>query len=394
MMQLIQSFKKEGSKVTFASAAADSDFMVNLADFGVDKENIKLNCSSFDDFLKKLNPDLVVFDRFMTEEQYGWRVSEACPNTLKLLDTEDLHTLRYARQKAFRQNRTFKIDDLLEEEIAKREIASIFRCDLSLVISQTEMEILNEVFHVDLSLLYYLPFLLPSIKDQDISKCKSFEERQHFVSIGNFLHEPNWNAVLYLKEEIWPLIKSKLPKAELHVYGAYPSQKVWELNNAKQGFLIKGRAEDVNEVMSATRVCLAPLRFGAGLKGKLVDAMRNGTPSVTTSIGAESMALGLEWAGFIADDAITFAEKATTLYQDLHIWNSAVRQGVLIINQNFNESAANYFLVHLSKLKSDLVRHRNHNFIGQMLNHHSMASTKFMSKWIEAKNSNGSRNLL
>ncbi len=386
MIQLIQAFLKTGYEVTFASAAADSDFMVDLDTLGVYKQSIKLNCSSFDVFVGDLQPDLVMFDRFMTEEQFGWRVSDACPSALKLLDTEDLHCLRYARQKAFKHKKEFVLEDLQGEDIAIREIASIYRCDISMIISQFEMDILQRLFKVDIELLYYIPFLLPNINVDEVLRYKTFEERQHFISIGNFLHEPNWNAVLYLKEEIWPRIRKQLPQAELHVFGAYPSQKVWELNNPKQGFLIKGRTEDVKAVMLNARVCLAPLRFGAGLKGKLIDSMLYGTPNVTTSIGAESMSLGRDWNGFIEDDTDLFVDKSVLLYNNREVWTKSVKDGVQIVNQNFSFSIAESFLNHVKRVKKNLEMHRMRNFMGKMLQHHQMASTRFMSKWIEEKN--------
>ena len=142
MVQLISIFKEQGFEVTFCSPAMDSDFMVDLESLGVAKKTIALNCSSFDVFVKELNPTIVLFDRFMIEEQFGWRVAENCPKALRLLDTEDLHCLRLARQKAFKEKRTFSTNYLLTEEVAKREIASILRCDISLMISEYEMELL------------------------------------------------------------------------------------------------------------------------------------------------------------------------------------------------------------------------------------------------------------
>ena len=211
--------------------------MVDLEEYEVDKKSIALNCSSFDAFIKDLNPNIVLFDRFMMEEQFGWRVAENCPNALRLLDTEDLHCLRLARQKAFKENRSFEINDLFVEDVAKREIASILRCDLSLMISEFEMELLESAFKIDKDLLYYLPFLLEPIETNAIKDLPSFEERKDFIFIGNFLHEPNWNAVQYLKETIWPLIKKQLPEAVLNIYGAYPSQKVLQLHKPAEGFI-------------------------------------------------------------------------------------------------------------------------------------------------------------
>ena len=197
MMQLISLFKADGFSITFASSAQNSDFIVDLYEYGVERKSIELNNSSFDVFIKDLNPTVVLFDRFMIEEQFGWRVAENCPDALRLLDTEDLHCLRLARQKAFKENRLFKTTDLFVEEVAKREVASILRCDLSLLISEFEMQLLESTFKIDNALLYYLPFLLEPINDAILQELPSFEVRKDFVFVGNFLHEPNWNAVQY-----------------------------------------------------------------------------------------------------------------------------------------------------------------------------------------------------
>ncbi|KIA85400.1 glycosyltransferase [Flavobacterium sp. AED] len=387
MMQLISLFKAQGFSITFASPAQNSEFMVDLEEHEVDKKSIELNNSSFDDFVKELNPTVVLFDRFMMEEQFGWRVAENCPNALRLLDTEDLHCLRLARQKAFKENRLFSVTDLFLEDVAKREIASILRCDLSLMISEFEMELLKSVFKIDKTLLYYLPFLLEPIEIAQLQELPLFENRKNFIFIGNFLHEPNWNAVQYLKETIWPLIRKELPQAVLHIYGAYPSQKVLQLHNNKEGFLIMGRANDAQEVVCNARVVLAPLRFGAGIKGKLLEAMLCGTPSVTTTIGGESMFGDLPWNGFIVDEPSIFADRAVQLYQDEIIWQQAQHSGIKIINKRYQKKIfEDDFSKVVELLQSDLQKHRLTNFMGAMLQHHTLNSTKYMSRWIEAKN--------
>ena len=387
MVQLISIFKNQGFEVTFASPALNSDYMVDLESLGVAKKSIALNCSSFDVFVVALNPTIVLFDRFMIEEQFGWRVAENCPDALRLLDTEDLHCLRLARQKAFKENRKFTTDDLLVEDVAKREIASILRCDVSLMIAEFEMELLQSVFKIDADLLYYLPLLLEPISESAIQNLPSFEDRINFVFIGNFLHEPNWNAVQYLKETIWSLIRKQIPDAVLQIYGAYPSQKVVQLHQPNQGFHIMGRADDAQEVVLKARVVLAPLRFGAGIKGKLVEAMQYGTPSVTTTIGAESMSGNLPWNGFIADDPQVFADKAVELYQDTKLWLKAQKNGFEIIEKRYLKSLfEDDFVDHILKVKKHLKSHRLQNFMGSLLQHHTLTSTKYMSRWIEEKN--------
>lgn len=387
MMQLISLFQQQGFQVTFASPAQDSDFMIDLKKYDVEKKSIALNCSTFDTFLKELNPSIVLFDRFMIEEQFGWRVAENCANALRILDTEDLHCLRVARQKAFKEKRDFQTTDLLVEDVAKREIASILRCDLSFIISECEMELLQTTFKIDSSLLHYLPFLLEADQIPDLDNLLSFEDRKDFVFFGNFLHEPNWNAVQYLKETIWPLIKKQLPEAVLNIYGSYPSQKVLQLNNVKEGFLVRGRAENASEVVEKARVVLAPLRFGAGIKGKLLEAMQCGTPSVTTSIGAESMHVDLSWNGFIEDNPDVFADKAVKLYQEEKLWLVGQKMGAEIISQRYLRSLfAADFTEQINFLLHNLQQHRLNNFMGELLQHHTLKSTKYMSKWIEAKN--------
>jgi glycosyltransferase involved in cell wall biosynthesis len=375
ILQLIEVFKNHNWKITFASSATKTDFCFDPKDLGIETHAIEINNSSFDTFIKQLNPDCVLFDRFITEEQFGWRVSEICPAAMRIIDTEDLHCLRAARQQAFKEGKEFE-ESYLINDTAKREIASVLRSDLSLIISNVEMELLQSFFKVDKCLLHYIPFLLDKMDDK--VKWKSFEERSHFISIGNFLHEPNCNAVSYLKQ---------LPSAEMHVYGAYPSQKVEQLHNAKEGFLIKGRAEDSNDVMSDTKLCLAPLRFGAGLKGKLIEAMQCGTPSITTDIGAEGMHADLPWNGAIENTPEAFAKVAIELYTNETLWKQSQQNGIQIINECFDKNLfEEQFVNRINDLQSNLKSHRQQNFTGAMLMHHTASSTKYMSKWIEEKN--------
>ena len=387
MMQLIEQFLKQNWKITFASPAQKSENATNLNSIGIDVVSIELNSSTFDDFIKELQPTIVMFDRFMMEEQFGWRVAENCPNALRILDTEDLHFLRKIRHQQIKREEEFTTTALLKSNEAKREIASILRCDLSLIISTYEMELLKSVFKIDENLLYYLPFLLDEIDEQQTKNWNSFEEREHFVFIGNFFHKPNVDAVLTLKNHIWKHIRKQLPKAEIHIYGAYANQQINQLHNKKEGFLIKGFANDAKEVVENARVVLAPLNFGAGIKGKLTEAMICGTPSVTTNIGAEGMHKSLPWNGFVTDDYNEFSEKAIQLYTDKTIWETSQNNGIEIINQIYDKEKIGLpFIKLIKEIQDNLEQHRTHNFLGNMLQHQSLQATKFMSKWIEEKN--------
>lgn len=390
MMQLISLFQNSGWKVTFASPSAKSEHSEDLEKLNIRCAAIEMNSSSFDVFVREENPDAVMFDRFMVEEQFGWRVAENCPQALRILDTEDLHCLRNARKKAVEEGRAFTEKDLFLDNMAKREIASIYRCDLSLIISVFEYDLLRYHFRIDQSLLSHLPFLLEPIKESHKDALPSFEDRSGFITIGNFLHEPNRDAVIQLKEHVWPLIVKKLPDAKLHVYGAYPSKQIFDLHNEKEGFLVHGRADDSLDVISRARVLLSPLRFGAGLKGKLIESMMCGTPSVTTTIGAEGINGYLPWPGAVSDNPEIFAASAVELYRDPFTWLRANEYGFKILDLRFmRERHEKRFIETIRVLMSGLGEHRKMNFMGAMLMHHTMAGTRYMSKWIEEKNKMG-----
>jgi len=386
MLQLINTFQSENWHISYASTATSSPNAIDLVNLGIDSYSIALNNDSFDTFLNELQPQIVIYDRFIVEEQFGWRVAEILPNTLRILDTEDLHCLRNTREIALKKNNTFNKNDILKTDISKREIASILRCDLSLIISLYEMKLLTDLFKINESILHHIPFLLDKIDNDQIKSLPTFEERNHFYFIGNFLHKPNYDAVLYLKKEIWPLIAKQLPQAELHIFGAYPSQKVLQLNKPKERFLIKGKLDKL-DVLKNYKVCLAPLRFGAGIKGKLVEAMQYGTPSVTTAIGAESMHNNLPWNGFIENSIEAYSLSATKLYSKKDIWEQARKNGFTILNKIYNKELYTSDLTSkINYLKSNLNRHRLANFMGEILHHHTLKSTKYLSKWIEEKN--------
>lgn len=382
MMQLIYFFKELEAEIVFASTANPSDFQEDLSLYGIETYNIQLNSVSFDDFLIAIKPSVVVFDRFMTEEQFGWRVIEHCPAALRILNSEDLHFLRHAREEALKLNGDLSVLNL-NSEMALREVASMYRVDFTFLVSEFEIELLREKFHFADHKMCYFPLFSNVVSE----RLPNFEQRRDFMFIGNFLHAPNWDALCYLKREIWPLIRKKCPQAQVNVYGAYASQKVMDFHNPMDGFLICGRVEDAQAVTLKARVSLAPLRFGAGIKGKLLEAMACGTPTVTTSIGAESMQHNDLWNGAIVDSAEEFAEAATQLYTNPEKWELAQQNGVQILAKRYNyaifvESLKREFRTRLKSCEAT----RSADFLSLLVQHHSLASTKYLSKWIEEKN--------
>jgi len=148
IMSIMRLFLAQNWKVEFATPCAISEHMIDLETEGISSKSIELNSDSFDEYVSSYNPNIVMFDRFMMEEQFGWRVEKNCPNALKILDTEDLQSLRNARHKALKEDRKMNKSDLFSD-LAKREIAAILRCDISLIISSYEMQLLIDTFKID-----------------------------------------------------------------------------------------------------------------------------------------------------------------------------------------------------------------------------------------------------
>lgn len=385
MIQLLRSFIKYGYEISFVSTASKTDFSEDLKTLNIKTQYIELNSSSFDEYLVQEAPDIVLFDRFLTEEQFGWRVAEHCPKAVRVLDTEDLHSLRHVREECQKKGFSFSSEFWLQGDKTKREMASIFRCDLSLIISSFEMDLLIKAVKIDECLLLHQPFMFDEISQN--KDWPEFEDRRDFIFIGGGKHKPNVDAIKYLQREIWPKIKASLSDAKCYIYGAYLPQSINELHNPKNNFYVRGRARKVSEVMKLARICLAPLQYGAGIKGKLVDAMLHGTPSVTTSIGAESMHNDLDWNGYIADNPDEFAKNAIDLYTNKTSWQQAQFNGKEIINKVYSRpKLETQLLTRIEELRKNLKAHRTNNFIGSLLEYQSLQSTKYMGKWIEEKN--------
>ncbi len=387
MMQLLDFFLQHNFEISFSTPAVETGNQADLKSKGIKTIKILPNDGGFDKMLKELKPEIVLFDRFMMEEQFGWRVDKFCPEALKILDTEDLHFLRNARKESWKKNIPEK-GIYKNSDLAKREIAAIYRCDLSLIISKAEMNLLREEFKIPEDLLHYLPLLFDTTEIEE-KVLPGFEERSGFMHIGNFFHEPNWNAVLHVKEKLWPEIRKRIPSAEIKIYGSYPGQKVWNLHKPAEGFQIMGKAEDAAEVFQKARLLLAPLQFGAGLKGKLLEAMQNGTPSITTPVGAEGISKIDNWPGAACETDENFIQKAVEIYTDAEKWNLYQKKGFEILRENFEVSCfLKSFRERIEFLLKDLKNHRDSNFTGQMLKFHLHKSTYYLSRFIEEKNRN------
>jgi glycosyltransferase involved in cell wall biosynthesis len=407
LLSLLTALQATGATVHFASSAQADAQSCDLEYLGFHTQAIALNCSSFDDYIAALQPDLVIFDRFLIEEQFSWRVRKSCPNAVTILDTEDLHSLRQLRhdivKRAPEQNVSWPALAELHEQhhifhnpLAVREVASILRCDLALIISAIEHEILQSIYHVPAAQLLYCPFLLPPTQPVQDHPAKAtaqsldFAERRDFVFIGNYRHAPNWDAVQFLAQHIWPKLRARLPQANCYIYGAYTPAKAQQYHQPKRGLHIAGFAKDALQVVREARVQLAPLRFGAGLKGKVCEAFRCRTPIVTSPIGLEGIDRDAVLPQVVlhhpnaVDDFVALAYQ---LYTEPQQWERYNLYAQKILATNFASD------IHTKRLQETVAyllanreKHRAPLFLRAMLTAQGSAAQQYMSQWIEAKN--------
>lgn len=360
---LIRAFQRWGWDVHYAAAAKPNVYTKLLSDSGVPVHECGPNRAELlASILEATKPSVVIFDRFMAEEAYSFRVRELAPNALRVLDMQDLHALRKGRQELVESgadaHQVLAHKPSASNDSLLRELGAIQRSDLTLVCSPVELGLLQDTYGVAPSKLCQASFfcqeaapdaaqdygasapwlgvsgaesptasaaggddaqsveIAPTLFDTPASPLSSpeqdwagsggapvvgfgyspfhgFDARHGFVTIGGFRHAPNVDAVEWLAAEIWPRIRARLPRshintATMRVYGAYPNHRVQALHNPSQGFHICGHAKSL-DVLARARVLLAPVRYGAGIKGKIVDAWRYGVPVVATDVGAEGM---------------------------------------------------------------------------------------------------------
>ncbi len=396
-LHLAGSLRDHSFEVIFASSSKVNDAFHELGKLGFEAFSVELNDSSFDDWVKQLAPDLVIFDRFMTEEQFGARVRAGVPSAARVIDTIDLHFLRGSRQRSVIRALKGKVDSTktqtgqpenedsaggLSDESTLRELAALYRSDLSLLVSDYEFGHLVQKYGFPSNLLRVFRFGYPPAPEP-----RGFDARKGFGMVGNFRHPPNRDGFDWLRTEIWPRIRELLPAAEVRIHGAYPPRECMAMDSPRTGFRVLGWSPDARASLSEVRVNLAPLRFGAGIKGKISDGWWSGTPVVTTPIGAEGMAGSWPWPGAIVEDADEFARAAVRLHEEKRVWDEQKTRAQLVMAALYDQSAISIKIGHeFRTLLEELPARRASNVVGSILWHQSMRSTDYFSRWIEAKN--------
>lgn len=351
------------------------------------------------------NLQVVIFDRFFAEEAYSFHFYNKANHILRVLDMQDMHSLRYHRQNIVKtwedQKSGVGLDCLkdgkmiksiptfdsihLKKSLLLRELAAIHRSDLVMVCSSEEMSLLQNEFGVTPEKMILAPFFVPSQRHKTLN----FEDRKDFVFLGGFKHPPNIDQVKILKNVLWEQIRKQLPEAKIHIYGAYPPLQVQQMNDTRKGFLVHGFLPNLDD-LNHYRVMLAPIRYGAGLKGKIVDSWIHGCPVASTSMGMEGMFIesdaNFAWGGLIGNDNEDFVKNAVNLYSDKFIWKQCQENGFSLLHKLFEERS------NLERIQRSITEandrkdtRRSQDYTSALLWSQTHRSTEYFSKWIELK---------
>ena len=270
----------------------------------------------------------VILSRYYIAEPVMPFIRDYCPNAKIIFDTVDLHYLREQRMAEVTQdNNLLK----LSEKTKAKEIAVINQCDTTLVVSPFEVEVLakdvrNAKVHV-LSTIHH------------VTGCrKDYAQRKDIMFIGGYQHTPNVDAVEWFVAEIFPLILKLIPEIKFHIIGTNAPKHIRKMTG--ESIVFHGFMKDIEPFMDDIRIAVAPLRYGAGVKGKINSSMSYGQPVVGTKLAVEGMFTQEGTDVLTAKDAKEFAEQVIRLYQDEELWGKLSQGGLDNVRNYFSFQAA------------------------------------------------------
>jgi glycosyltransferase involved in cell wall biosynthesis len=260
---------------------------------------------------------LVMLQRISVASHLVEGVRRCAPRAKLVFSTVDLHYLREERA-AIVERSASALGHALE--VRRAELRAIGAADATTVVSHVELDIVKRLMPE--ANVHRIP--IPRLPTRAAT---SFEARRGVVFVGGFAHRPNIDAVKYLVDEIWPLVRQRLPDAELQVVGSNVTPDIAALDAPRDGVRILGFVEDLSTILDHVRLSVAPLRFGAGVKGKVVSSLLHGVPCVLSTVASEGMGLVAGEHVLEGDSARQMADEIVRLHEDRDLWQRLADAG-------------------------------------------------------------------
>jgi GT2 family glycosyltransferase len=325
---IVTIFKDLGFKVTFIP---ESDFRF-VAPYTTQLQRIGVECiyhpyeDSVRKYLSKCGDifDIVFIIRARIAYRYYESIRRYCPRSKILLHNPDLHYLREERNATLTDS---PVVPLRAELFRALELDIIKKVECCLVHSYFERDVLSR--EAPNARVEILPLILEAPGTD-----RSFESRRDIMFLGGYRHPPNVDAAIYFANEIFPLVRSKIPGVKLFIVGSHPTEQIRDL--AGPDIVVTGFVPDLLDCFEHRRLSVAPLRYGAGIKGKIGRSMAHGLPCVGTTIAVEGMGLRDKVEVLIADRPDDFANRIAELYHDADLWAKLSRNGLRFVRNNYS----------------------------------------------------------
>ncbi len=273
--------------------------------------------------------DCIVLTRAPVAEHHLASIRKYAPGVKVILDTMDVHYIREMRAAELDGN-----PDLIGKAQRTKdwELNIIRQCDATIVLSPVEKEMLSrELPEAEIR-------TIPLIFFEPPTTCPPFSEREDILFIGSFPHTPNVDAVIYFCREIFPLVRKKLPRVKFHVVGYKPPLEVMELNDIP-GVIVHGFVKDVTPLFQKCRLSVAPIRYGAGIKGKISRSLSYGVPVIATSVALEGMELEDNEHVLVGDTPEEFTNALVKAYRSKKLWTEMSSKGLERVLQTYTVAA-------------------------------------------------------
>ena len=330
---ILLDLKALGYAVSFmpANMYYDAEYADQLKELGIDVVTSCEGCYTPNDFIVRQGADFGLFYliRHDVAEEILSTIRQAAPESKVFFHAPDVYFLRESREA-----RLLNDEQRLEQamQTKERELDIMRRVDFTVVISENERKLLKKE-------LPDAPMgVFPGLYAPIVEAPAAFDTRKDIFFLGGFAHRPNVDAVLWFAEAIWPLIRRQLPDVTFHIVGSEATAEVKALASIP-GIVIDGFVRDLDPLLGSIRLGVAPLRFGAGIKGKVAMTFGAGVPCICTAIAAEGMGLKDGVHTFISDEPEAFAEAVIRAYTDEAVWNRMSVESREQVRRLFGEDA-------------------------------------------------------
>jgi len=337
-------FKELGYQVTFIP-----ENLHDLSPYTEMVQGLGVEClytpyiNSIDEYIQKngYKFDTVMLYRVNCGGRFFETTRKFAPNAKIIFDTVDLHFLREEREAKMEKDKDKSTQMLANSyETRERELYLLRNADISIVLSEYEKSMLARDYGV------YNTFVIPIVLEIPGSK-SSYENRKDIAFIGGYQHTPNVDAVMYFVENIWPKVKERIKGVKFYIIGSKPTVEILALPEHDEDIIVTGFIESLDPYLDNIRLTLAPLRYGAGIKGKIGSSLSYGVPCIASKVGAEGMGLTHGENILMSSEENNFVDNLVTAYNDHKTWDSLSKAGLSFVEKNYSVTATRHKLLAL-----------------------------------------------